>query len=172
MVRRYAMFLTLTAVAALLAGAASAQSTTSHSDMRFGVGMSITRINDGVFGKTAMMPTAILDFEHANVEFGFNLRAGESETQFMLQVGGAYHPFELGGGQLGFGGQFNLETDTIVNNGNGQSGIMFGLYTEYRVPAGDFLDFGLRVFPFQLFHTTNYSRIGLFSPGLSAGFYF
>lgn len=150
----------------------SVQAASSSGDMRFGVGASITRINDGILGKTSIMPLGILDFSQASVEFGFNLRAGEDQTQFMLQVGGAYYPFELNYGMLGFGLQFNLETDAVVINNNGQSTIMFGIYCEYKVPANEALDLRLRVFPFQLFSTDNYSRMGLFSPGLAAGFFF
>lgn len=156
----------------LVATSAFAQAASSGNTMRFGVGTSITRLNDGILGKTSMMPLAILDFDKAAVEFGFNLRSGESQTQFMLQLGGAYYPFSMKAGELGFGVQFNLETDAVVINNEGQSSIMFGLYTEYKAHATDSLDFGLRVFPFQLFHTENYSRIGLFSPGFSAGFFF
>ena len=157
----------LTALPAMAQSAGS-----GGSDMRFGVGGSITRINDGLLGKTAFMPTAVLDFGNADVEFGFNLRAGENETQFMLQVGGAYYPFAFDHGDMGFGIQFNLETDAVTVNNNGQSAIMFGLYTEYKVSATEALDIGLKVFPFQLFHTENYSRIGLFSPGFSTVIFF
>ncbi len=156
----------------LVTVATTVQAASSGNDMRFGVGASITRINDGLLGKTSIMPLGILDFSQASVEFGFNLRAGESQTQFMLQIGGAYYPFELTYGELGFGLQFNLETDAVVIQNKGQSTIMFGIYAEYKAHATEGLDFGLRVFPFQLFHTTNYSRIGLFSPGLAAGFFF
>jgi hypothetical protein len=154
------------------ATAASAQSSGSSSAMRFGVGTSITRINDGLLGKTAIMPLGILDFAKDSAEFGFNLRSGEDETQFMLQLGGAYFPVEGSAGQLGFGAQFNLETDAVRINNEGKSVFMFGLYAEYRAPASDSLDIGMRVFPFQLISSDNYSRFGLFSPGLVVAFFF
>ena len=76
----------------LMATSASAQTTSSDSEMRFGVGASFTQINNGLLGKPAFMPVGILDFDKAIAEFGFYLRTGENETQFMLQIGGAYFP--------------------------------------------------------------------------------
>jgi hypothetical protein len=156
----------------LVAGPALAQSPSSNNAMRFGVGTALTRINDGLLGKTAFMPLGVLDFPQAEVEFGFSLRSGEDQTQFMMQVGGGYSPIDLGPGRIYFGGMFYLETDAIVINDDGNAAFTFGLFGEYRIPAAENLDIGVRVFPFQLTSSDNYSRIGLFAPGLTATFFF
>jgi len=167
------VLVTLLVGVGLLASTAVAQSTKSDSSMRFGVGTSMARVNDGaVLGKTTFVPTANLDFGKADAEFGFYPRSGEDETQFILQLGGAYYPFIYGYGSIGFGLQFYLETDAVVVQGKGQSAFMFGIYAEYKVSATDNLDLGLRIFPFQLFHSDSYDRVGVFAPGLAVAFFF
>jgi len=142
----------------------------SSSDMEFGIGGAFTQFKDA----NGMIPVTLLKFEKVTVEFGVNLFSGNG-TNFGLQAGGFFHPYEFDHGKVGFGLQFNLVTigNAVANQAGTTAGVI-GLGSEYRVAINNGVDIGLRIFPFQLMLLSGGAKtqFGLFAPGMMAGFYF
>lgn len=152
--------------------ATTAASDSGEDDLALGLGLGLTQIDSGALSRHTFLPLLVITGHTFASEFGFGLRSGEDVTNIMFQFGGSFYPINLRRGEVGFGLQFNLETDAVGSGADGSSLTAMGFFVEYQVSLQKGVQAGVRIFPFLMTHMEDYTRTSNFAPGLSLKFFF